>query len=63
MNLSRFNKSSNPMMKNRSFAKAESLETRTGGPYLASEGQMTVAGRPNFRLMLQRLAKNVLAAQ
>jgi uncharacterized YccA/Bax inhibitor family protein len=52
MNLSRFNKSSNPMMKNRSFAKAESLETRTGGPYLASEGQMTVAGAVNKTFIL-----------
>jgi len=52
MNLSRFNKSSNPMMKNRSFAKAESLETRTGGPYLSSEGQMTVSGAVNKTFVL-----------
>jgi len=52
MNLSRFNKSSNPMMKNRSFAKAESLETRTGGPYLSSEGQMTVTGAVNKTFIL-----------
>ena len=52
MNFSRFNKSNNPMMRNRSFAKADSLETRTGGPYVSSDGQMTVSGAVNRTFIL-----------
>ncbi|MBT8234401.1 MAG: Bax inhibitor-1/YccA family protein [Saprospiraceae bacterium] len=40
------------MLKNRSFAKVDALEKRTGGPFIAGENQMTVNGAVNRTFIL-----------
>lgn len=47
-----FDKSRNPMLKERSFAKVDTLESRTGGPYIDGSLQMTVNGAVNKTLVL-----------
>ena len=56
MSLGSFNKSNNPLLSEKSFAKIETIERRAGGPILDSSFQMTVSGAVNKTLLLSMIA-------